>query len=110
MEMHVSAVVGFVREGVEQEPRDRACGRKALLQATAQHWPRDDNAQHNVVLAELAYGMRAGDIEQEDLVLSEHERRAVDDLRRSSSIDIADFDIIVDMFRHGIEARVANNR
>ena len=54
--------------------------------------------------------MRAGGIEQEDLVLSEHERRAVDDLRRSSSIDIADFDIIVHVFRHRIEARVANNR
>lgn len=108
--MNVAAVVGFIVEGVEQEPRHRACGRKALLQATAQHWPRDDDAQHYVVLTELANSMRAGGIEQEDLVLSEHERRAVDDLRRSSSIDIADFDIIVHVFRHRIEARVANNR
>ena len=38
VEMNVAAVVGFIVEGVEQEPRDRACGRKALLQAAAEHW------------------------------------------------------------------------
>ena len=110
VEMNVTAVVGFIVEGIEQEARHRACGRKALLQAAAEHWPRDDDAQHNVVLAELAYSMRAGGIEQEDLVLSKRERRTIDDLRRSPSIDIADFDIIVHVFRHRIKARVANNR
>ena len=110
MEMHVAAVVGFIIEGVEQEPRDRACGRKALLQAAAEHWPRNDDAQHNVVLAELTYGMRAGDIEQEHLVLGERERCAVDDLRSATAIDIADFDIIVHVFRHRIEARIAHDR
>ena len=110
MEMHVAAMVGFIVEGVEQEPRDRACGRKALLQAAAEHWPRNDDAQHNVVLAELAYGMRAGDIEQEDLVLSKCKRCAVNDLRGAPTIDIADFDIIVYVFRHRIEARIAHDR
>jgi len=103
-------VVGFIIEGVEQKARDRACGRKALLQAAAEHWPRNDDAQHNVALAKLAYGMRAGGIEQEHLVLSKRERHTVDDLRRSSSIDIADFDIIVHVFRHRIEARIAYDR
>ena len=109
-EMHVPAMIGLVVKCVEQELRDGTCGRKALLQTAAQHRPRNDNAQHQVMLAELVYGMRAGGIEQKYLVLGERELRTIDNLWRAPSIDIADFDIIVHVLRHGVKARVAHNR
>ena len=61
------------------------------------------------MLAELAYGMRTGRVEQEHLVLGKREPCAVDDLRRMPALDIADFDIIVHMLRHGVKARVAHD-
>ena len=109
-EMHMPAMIGLVVKRVEQELRDGTCGRKALLQAAAQHRPRNDNAQHQVVLAELTYGMWTGGIEQKHLVLDERELRTIDNLWRAPSIDIADFDIIVHMLWHGVKARVAHNR
>ena len=62
------------------------------------------------MLAELAHGMWTGRVEQEHLVLGKRELCAVDDLWRMTAIDIADFDIIVHMLRHGVKARVAYNR
>lgn len=61
------------------------------------------------MLTQLAYGVRTCRIEQEHLILGECELCAVDNLRRVSAIDIADFDIVVHVLRYGIETRVAHN-
>lgn len=61
------------------------------------------------MLAELAHGMWTGRVKQEHLVLGKRELCAVDDLRRMTAIDIADFDIIVHMLRYRVEARVTHD-